>query len=263
MAKDPTLAEQRRQFYNVVFAITQWFAPFFHKVTGIGRDITFASRFHSPEAPAPFAYSIWYFIFTLSIIYAIYQAFPKYRDDPLLKKIRFFSCLAFISSTLWMLLYQIFGNGWWLAILMALLLFGSVVAYVRTLDAHLPLKSLRYWVIIPLFGLLSGWSSLAAFVNFASIVKDSPAGLLGLTPTWFGTITLSAAFLFSLFIIYLTKGNVWYIAAFLWGLAALFIANIFTEFNLFMAALIGLFFLIITYLGVWLNRDQFMNKEEN
>ncbi|HYZ03673.1 MAG TPA: hypothetical protein VE691_01145 [Rubrobacter sp.] len=51
--------------------------------------------------PALYAFTIWAFIFTLSLAYAVYQALPTKRESPLLRRVGPFTAAAFFCTGLW------------------------------------------------------------------------------------------------------------------------------------------------------------------
>src|SRR3712207_4028411 len=51
--------------------------------------------------PAPYAFTIWALIFALSLAYAAYQALPPNRDNPLLRRVGWFTAGAFFCTGLW------------------------------------------------------------------------------------------------------------------------------------------------------------------
>ena len=114
-----------RQILNVLFAMTQVFAPFFSEFTGIGRTIeaqAAADPVTNPEVPAGYTFSIWFIIFVLSLIYAIYQVLPHQRENKLFQRIGGLTAISFFLSTAWMLIVQIFGDGWVLVAIIILML---------------------------------------------------------------------------------------------------------------------------------------------
>jgi hypothetical protein len=55
--------------------------------------------------PANYAFVIWTPIFVLAFIYAVYQALPSNRENPLLRRIGWFSALAYFSSGIWEIVF--------------------------------------------------------------------------------------------------------------------------------------------------------------
>src|SRR5918998_4968409 len=90
-----------RQVANVVGAVFQIAAPI---ATGpaIGR---ISDEYSTLVVPADYAFAIWTPIFLLALIYAGYQALPANRENPLLRRIGWFSALAFFSNGVWEILF--------------------------------------------------------------------------------------------------------------------------------------------------------------
>jgi hypothetical protein len=55
--------------------------------------------------PAEYAFVIWTLIFLLALIYAVYQALPSKRESPLLRRIGWFSALAYFSNGIWEIVF--------------------------------------------------------------------------------------------------------------------------------------------------------------
>jgi hypothetical protein len=83
-----------RQVAHVAGAIFQIAVPVF---TGpaVGRV---SAENPTLVVPADYAFVIWTPIFLLALIYVVYQALPANRENPLLRKIGWFSALAYFSN---------------------------------------------------------------------------------------------------------------------------------------------------------------------
>jgi hypothetical protein len=217
-----------RQTLNSLFALTQFFVPFFSQLTGIGQSIEAQAgkdMATSPEVPAGYAFSIWFAIFVLSVIYAVYQALPSQRENQLFKRIGWWTAAAFFLSTAWMLIVQIFGDGWLLAVIIILMLISTLRSFLSLTQDIKPLSGFDRFIMAPLLGLFSGWLSIAAFLNTASVLKASRFHTFGLSIDSFAIITLIAAAIMALAIIVKTRGNLWYGGTILWALTAVIVAN--------------------------------------
>ena len=51
--------------------------------------------------PALYAFTVWALIFALSLVYAVYQALPANRENPLLRRIGWYTAGAFACTGLW------------------------------------------------------------------------------------------------------------------------------------------------------------------
>ncbi|MFW5735269.1 MAG: hypothetical protein ACOCWR_09425, partial [Oceanidesulfovibrio sp.] len=95
----------------------------FLPMLGLGEPISArAAVVRTPLTPAGWTFSIWGLIYLWSFAYAIYQALPAQRNDPLLSSVRLPSALVFALSGLWVVVAQATG-----------LSFGTVVTIVPML----------------------------------------------------------------------------------------------------------------------------------
>jgi hypothetical protein len=216
-------------------AIAQLLAPSFHQLTGLGSSFmqaTNATIVNAPEVPAGYAFSIWGIIFMLSVIFGIVQALPNQRENPVFAKLRLPLLGAFWSASLWMVLLQFLGEGWYLAVIIWIMLGFALRAFTTN---HALLKTnvsanrgFQRWVINPLTGLFSGWLSVAVFLNTSSVLR------LYQWQKWIGfsewatpqaIITLVLACIFGAVFLGKTQGNGWYGGTLLWGLVGVIVAN--------------------------------------
>ncbi len=244
-----------RIILNLLFAFTQFFAPFFHEITGIGKkieDVT-SRGITYPEMPAGYAFSIWFVIFTLSIIYAIHQSLPSQRENKLYKKIGYYSAAAFLTSTLWMLIVQIKGDSWYLVALILLMLFFALKSFILV-NAEENNSKFKNFVLMPLFGLFSGWLSIAFFLSITSFIRQSYS--FNFPPTLYALFTIVPASILAFWIIFKTRGNLWYSGAIIWGLLAIIISNLILVHNTLIAALSGFLLLFITVVIFYINKQK-------
>lgn len=182
--------------------------------------------------PAGYAFAIWTPIFALSLAYALYAAFPVNRDDPLLRRVGWFTAAAFVLGGVWEIVFPA-GR---LILAQAVLLgvfAASGVAYliaqrqIAAARANEPLSG--RWLTAPTTGLLFGWVSAATLVGFSATL--SGVGVLGGTGGTFvgetfvgGALLVLGGILASGALIAGRRGPVLgylaYGAAFLWALAA-------------------------------------------
>lgn len=217
-----------RRLLNVIFAITQALAP---AMPAMGYGITVGARgnFQSPpEVPAGYAFSIWGLIFALALVYAVWQALPSQRDQPLFREIGNTTWQLFALSTLWMVIAQLDGPTIVLAaiiLLMLALAFRAVAAAVH----GLPTSRAQGLLTRPLFGLYAGWLSLAVFLNLSALAREMGWAPLGLEGWYYPAAVLGSAALLVIFGLFALRGSLWYAAAALWGLVGVVIQNYGTE----------------------------------
>jgi hypothetical protein len=152
-----------RRVANVVGAVFQILVPI---MTGpaIGRVSGANSTL---VVPADYAFMIWSPIFLPCLAYAVYQALPANRGNPLLRRIGWFSALAFFSGGVWELLFP--AREFVLAQIVLVGIFAAAVtAYLLVQCGASRDDRVGRWLIAPAFGLLSGWVTAATFVGFAT-----------------------------------------------------------------------------------------------
>ncbi|MBY0449647.1 MAG: hypothetical protein K2X01_03365 [Cyanobacteria bacterium] len=214
---------------TVLLAFTQFLTPFFAELTHIGLRIEETANSlpgTSPETPAGYAFAIWFVIFTLSLIYAVVQALPSHRQNPVFNQIRPTLAVIFLLNTVWMLIAQIYGDVWQLALLITMMTILSIRVFLQVLSEnmvrHIDKAS---FLLMPLLGLLSGWLSLAVFLNVGAVLKPYFMQTLALTYTDYALSLLIVTLGLVGWMLFRTKGNLWYGGTILWGLIAVIIAN--------------------------------------
>lgn len=152
-----------RQAANVVGAI-------FHVVAGL----VLASGELPKESitliqPATYAFVIWGAIFLSLLAYAAYQALPANRENPLLRRIGWFTAAAFICTGLWSVFVPLRQFGLAQLMLLAIFVF-LLIAYLclsRSVHEHALSKGERWLVALPL-GPFLGWVTAANAVSLTA-----------------------------------------------------------------------------------------------
>ncbi|MEB3244410.1 MAG: hypothetical protein VKJ06_00280 [Vampirovibrionales bacterium] len=212
---------------NVFFALAQILAPSFHSLTGLGTSIaraTPAPAGLSPEAPAGYAFGIWFVVFLLSLGYAVHQALPNQQSNACYAKIRGLTATLFALSTAWMLTAQLYGNIWPLAVIITLMVFCALSVFKRVFTT--PFAGRLYSAIVaPMAGLYAGWLSVAVFLNWASLLKPWIIRSETLSLTQLAFITLGLASVLGLFWVYKSRGQWAYAIALIWALVGVWVTN--------------------------------------
>lgn len=119
--------------------------------------------------PALYAFFVWGPIFGLSLAYAVYQALPANRENPLLRRIGWLTAATFGATGLWSIFVP---RGWLLAALgmLAVNLVCLDAAYFRIAASarrRAPGRGERWLVALPV-GLFLGWMTAANVVSVLS-----------------------------------------------------------------------------------------------
>ncbi|MEJ7814712.1 MAG: hypothetical protein WKF53_05995 [Rubrobacter sp.] len=122
--------------------------------------------------PAAYAFVIWTPIFLLALVYAVFQALPANRENPLLRRVGWYSALAYFSNGIWEIVFP--AREFMLSqIVFVGILAGAVIAFVLAQRASDPERRADRWLIAPAFGLLAGWVTAAFFVGLVTVLVAS------------------------------------------------------------------------------------------
>jgi len=224
--------DRLRQILNLVLAVAQLAAPGFHAATGIGGPIgrrAIEGGFLAPEQPAGWAFSIWFPIFALGLAYAVHQALPSERENPVYRRIGTATAAMFATGTGWMLWTQSFGS----SVLLLPLIFGM---YAATMVASAGLSGYalqgRMQRLLPvLLGLQGGWLTAATMLNTTSVLRGSMAEPFGVPMAVYALATLLPATVLAMATILARRANSWFVFAFGWALVAIAYTNVVTQPN--------------------------------
>ncbi|MBY0551618.1 MAG: hypothetical protein K2W95_30325 [Candidatus Obscuribacterales bacterium] len=227
---------------NCVFAFTQFCVPFLPSL-GIGREVgesTAPIPAEAPELPIPYAFSIWFVIFSLGLVFSVYQALPRNRNKSEVKALRLPSTIGFALSTLWMLISQSVGNNTALvAIILAMMVF-SLMGFRKVEKFTRPLSLFSHSISMPYFAILSGWLTFAIWLNFTSLARQVDPSLLGLSNTVFAFITLVPGSLLGGAILVYSRFNRWYAGTLVWALVSIVMNNVVAAHDIVVAVTAGL-----------------------
>lgn len=191
--------------------------------------------------PAGWAFSIWGLIYTLSIIYAVYQIIPKY-DNEILKQTRLPALIGFSGSIAWLFFA---GMSNWLVWLTIPILFAMALVFVKIVNVNAPKKT---WQTIFSKNLLlpyAAWTGIAAWVNVQALLVDQNI----VTSETVNLITNLLLFIgitiFSLTYLKKTGYSLWYGGVIIWTAVAVVIANL-SGGSIWFAVLAGILALVST-----------------
>jgi translocator protein len=208
-----------RRLANLTLALAQPAAAVLAALRIGGPDVgEVANRYPTFVVPAGYAFSIWGLIYALSIGYAVYQALPAHREDPLLRRIGWWTAAAFLASTVWTF---VFRQGWFAAsVLIIVALLVSLIVIVRRIGrASPPRTRADTWLVHVTFGVYLGWVTVATIANIAQALVAREWDAWGLAPsTWAVVMLLAAAIIATAVIV--QQRNAAFGAAIVWALVA-------------------------------------------
>lgn len=169
--------------------------------------------------PAVYVFSIWGLIYIALIAFIIYQALPRYRENPVVKAVGILFAVSSLFNILWLFAWHYQRVGWSM-ILMLLLLVTLIVIYLR-IGAITAEKTAfdRFLVKYP-FSLYLAWITAATIVNLNVLLFD--IGWLGTTGggVLFTMLMIVAAALVALAVFYLRQDYI-YSLVFVWALVGI------------------------------------------
>jgi hypothetical protein len=149
--------------------------------------------------PAGYAFAIWGVIFALSLVYAGFQALPAQRANPLLRRIGWWTALAFACTGLW----SVFVPRRELALAQLMLLvmgvsLGIALFGVIAEARRRPLTSGERWAIAlplaPFFGWMTAANPVSLYSFFTGPESPLANGTLGSEVLGAGLLILTGAF---------------------------------------------------------------------
>lgn len=172
--------------------------------------------------PAGWAFSIWGLIYTLSIIYGVYQIVPK-NENKILRATRLPALVGFVSSIGW--LYFAGQTDWtiWLTIPILFAMAGAFTYVVDTPDSGAKTQTLlSKKFLLP----YAAWTGIASWLNIQALLNDQ----LVVTNETVNYITNGVLFIciaaFTLFYFKRSGYSVWYGGVLVWAGVGVIVANL-------------------------------------
>jgi benzodiazapine receptor len=129
-----------------------------------------SDRYPVLVTPAGYVFGIWGLIYLGLVVYAVYQALPAQRENPVLRAIAPWFLLSCAANIGWIFLWHY--NLILLTLPMMLALLGSLLlifARLRRSDQTLAER----WLVRAPFSIYAGWITVATIVNVAVVLYQS------------------------------------------------------------------------------------------
>ena len=176
--------------------------------------------------PAGYAFAIWGPIYALSLAYAAYQALPSKREDPLLRRVGWWTAAAFAGTGAWVPLFA--ARRFVLAQVTIVAIAACLtVAFLRVAreDNGPEAGPGKRWLVAPTLGFFFGWLTAAAVVGFATtdVALGRRGEGLGAAVGGAGLLLLGAGLASAVLLVARSgpvAGSLAYAAAVLWALVA-------------------------------------------
>ena len=131
--------------------------------------------------PPGYVFSIWSVIYTLLIVFLIYQALPSQREASYLKTTAMFFVLGGLINTTWLILFHYSYGQPGIYVFTPILIVSFLVLMLYTYvklgigTAHVPIRQ-KIAVHLPI-SVYAGWVSLAVIANIASVLNVISPGI--------------------------------------------------------------------------------------
>lgn len=192
---------------------------------GLGVDIGDRSdNVRTLITPAGWAFSIWGALYTGSILFAIYQALPKYAQTALPSQVRWPAAGAFLGNAVWAAYVQAYGLTVISAVIIVFTLACLLVIFQRFASWREDFTRSEQWLVVLPLSALASWLTAATIVNVAAALRyhgvegGDAAPLIGAAVTVVGGLIAAAALVRG-------RGNPPFALVFLWALAAIYAAG--------------------------------------
>ncbi len=174
--------------------------------------------------PAGFTFSIWGIIYTLLLIFIIYQALPRNSEQPFLRQISLLFALSGVLNIFWLFLWHYELITFSLPLMFALL--GSLIAIYLRLNigkGEVPLKE-RLCVHVP-FSVYLGWITVASIANAAVALTAAGWDGGGIEQTTWAVLVIAVALLITLIGV-VTRKDAAYSLVIVWALIGITVKQI-------------------------------------
>lgn len=262
------LSDKLRQFFVLFFAIGQFvttalLSTAFNEVsdrTSAGSPVYFL--------PAGYTFAIWGLIMVLSLVYAMYQIFPKQADQEVHRRIGWFVMLNTIFFSIWLALAVQSGSYtspdfqpvWILAtvgIIIGMLVM-NIFAFLNLRDLSSTLTRADRWLAAVPVSVYFGWLSVATIANTTSYLYGA-----GWTGAEYGALITVALLIvavvitgFVILLYNITEGTVAYGAVVMWAALGIAAGNVNQSWLVTVTAgVVAMLILLLTILSV--NRQHF------
>jgi len=207
------------RYLALLAALSMPVVAFFTTRGAFGPDTGDVSeRYPTLLAAAGYAFAIWGPIFLLDVAYGAWEAFrqSRRRPDPVVPM----ATAGFVLTAAWM---PVFSMGWFIAawaIIVASLACLLYCAIALSLSRRAwPGQAVFAWLPLSLH---AGWLSLAAFLNTAQVIVAHEWLSTAVQLPWSLALLGGAAALLMLANMAM-RGNLAYVSAAVWGLAAVYV----------------------------------------
>lgn len=212
-----------------------------------------ANRLPILFVPANYVFGIWGIIYTLLLIFGIYQALPSQRENPLLRRIGYWFAVTCMANGIWLVLfhYNLFALS---MVAMVVLLAALIVIYTRVGVGQQKVSTAEHWCIHIPFSTYLGWITVATIANAAYVLFNAGWDGFGIAPeVWTVSLLVIAAILTLTIIV--QRRDVAYTAVLVWALVGIYVKQSPTPVVAYMALAVALVVTIALLVRLFIGRQ--------
>lgn len=166
--------------------------------------------------PAGYVFSIWGVIYTLLLIFAVFQALPSQREKPFLQQINILFILSSVLNVSWLFLWHYDQIVLSVALMFALL--ATLIAIYLRLGIGKTNATLKEKACVHLpFSVYLGWITVASIANVSSALVSIQWDGFGLANDTWAVLVIAVALLITLAVI-ATRKDIAYSLVLVWAL---------------------------------------------
>jgi hypothetical protein len=213
-----------RQFFNLLFALVQITLPPVGALLGVNSGFTRTDAAGTTLiTPAGYAFAVWGLIYTASLAYAIYQALPAQRENPLFRRIGWYTAITFAATCVWLLAAQS-GATWVTVGCIVVMLVTLTLALIELIRVQAPRDARERWLVVLPISVFLGWVTAATVANTSAALYESGFRDVLLSEVAWTLLMLTAAIGIGAFVTLVSRGNLFYAGTVVWFLVGLLVA---------------------------------------
>ncbi|QIG39349.1 hypothetical protein G5T42_07490 [Microbacterium sp. 4R-513] len=195
----------------------------------------------SPLIPPGAMFSIWGLIITASILWSVLQLRPAVRESPLRDRLVLPLSVVYAGFGVWLAAASL-GQESPLTLVVFVVIVGAHVIAWRRISAHREeiagWRRLDRMVLHLSEGLYAGWTSMALYLNVATVVQATGAPIEGAWGTTWQLLVVAAAAGTAVLFVVITRGSIWYTATACYALVGATISSTLGGFTALAVALV-------------------------
>jgi len=177
--------------------------------------------------PAGYVFSIWGVIYTLLFVFIVFQALPKQKEEPFLRKISFLFVLSNVMNISWLFLWHY--EQITLSVIPIFVLLASIIAIYLRLDIGRSKVSRKERLRVHLpFSVYLGWITIASIADVAAALTAINWDGWGIDGVTWAILVIIIALIVDLTIV-IKRRDIAYSLVIIWALTGIIVKQAETQ----------------------------------